>query len=204
MLPRLYYIASNHKDHNHAELVKNACNEGVQLIQLRMKEMSDNAKLETAISCIEICEQFEGVQLIINDDVHITEKIQAAGIHLGRQDTPVFQAKKTLGNKFIFGGTANTMEDCQELIQQQVDYIGLGPFRFTETKKNLSPILGTEGYSKVISQIGTSTPIYAIGGIQLSDITELMKTGIHGIAISSLISNDFKNIKKIQSLLNAA
>jgi len=91
---------------------------------------------------------------------------------------------------FLIGATTNTFEDIRQAARSGASYIGLGPFRFTQTKKRLSPILGLEGYRRIISQCeeaGIHLPIYAIGGIELEDIPDLMKAGVHGIAISGSI-----------------
>lgn len=81
---------------------------------------------------------------------------------------PVAEARKMLGKDFIIGGTANTFEDVKMHYEARADYIGCGPFRFTTTKKNLSPVLGLEGYRSIVSQMkeaGIHLPIVAIGGI---------------------------------------
>ena len=77
-------------------------------------------------------------------------KTGADGVHLGKNDMSPSDARKILGNGYIIGGTANTLDDIERLIKEGVDYIGLGPFRYTETKKNLSPILGIDGYKKIL------------------------------------------------------
>lgn len=78
---------------------------------------------------------------------------------------PIAEARQILGKDFIIGGTANTFEDVQMHYQAGADYIGCGPFRFTTTKKSLSPILGLEGYQAIVSQMktaGINLPIVAI------------------------------------------
>ena len=86
----------------------------------------------------------------------------------------------------------NTFEDIRLAVERGASYIGLGPYRFTGTKKNLSPILGLDGYRKIIAQCkeaGIDIPICAIGGITLEDVGPLMETGITGIAVSGAIIN---------------
>jgi thiamine-phosphate pyrophosphorylase len=116
--------------------------------------------------------------------------VNATGVHLGKTDMPPAEARRILGDGFIIGGTANTFEDIRRLTDEGVDYIGLGPFRFTATKKNLSPILGLEGYKDILSRCraaGIALPVLAIGGITVDDIPALMQTGVSGIAVSSAI-----------------
>ncbi len=93
-----------------------------------------------------------------------------------------------LGKGGIIGCTANTIEDFEHLKGKPVSYIGLGPYRFTETKKKLSPILGLSGYRKLFAQLHTKgitpPPVIGIGGITTDDVSVLMTTGLHGIAVS--------------------
>ena len=191
MLSELYYIASNHPTKSHAELVKEACEADVNLIQLRMKEYSFAQVMETAKECKAICKRYNAT-LIINDYAEVAKQVGAAGIHLGKNDMNSVDARKFLGDKFIIGATANTIDDVEKLIESKVDYIGLGPFNFTETKKNLSPSLGLIGYQNIIEELDALNvefpPIYAIGGIKLENIRKTLKTGVYGVAVSNLIS----------------
>ncbi len=119
--------------------------------------------------------------------------MDADGVHLGLSDMSVEEARLILGNTKIIGGTANTFEDVLQRTAENCDYIGLGPFQFTTTKQNLSPILGLEGYRTIIEKMkmkNINIPIYAIGGIVLENVESLMETGIHGIAVSSLITQN--------------
>jgi thiamine-phosphate pyrophosphorylase len=137
------------------------------------------------------------VKLIINDNVELAKTIGSDGVHLGKSDMNPADARKILGENVIIGGTANTFEDIERLAKQNVNYIGLGPFRFTSTKKNLSPVLGLEGYENILKQCranGIRIPVIAIGGITVADVNTLTSIGLYGIAVSSAInlSTDFK------------
>ena len=124
-------------------------------------------------------------------------------MHLGKNDMPIAEAKKLTDNKFLLGATCNTEDDVFRTIADGADYIGMGPFRFTTTKKNLSAILGLEGYSNIMQKLqsrGMKKPIYAIGGITVADLENLKQTGIYGVAISSVIlesQNPNNTIKQI-------
>ncbi|MBS1564045.1 MAG: thiamine phosphate synthase, partial [Bacteroidetes bacterium] len=113
------------------------------------------------------------------------------GVHIGKEDMPPATARDLLGNEYIIGATANTLEDLIRLSKEPIDYIGLGPYRFTTTKKKLSPILGLEGYRSIFSTLAEENnlpPIVAIGGIVDDDIPLLGTTGLHGVALSAVIS----------------
>ena len=189
MIETLHYITQDHPKKSHAGLCREACMAGVKCVQLRLKDTEDFDWEQEAVECKEIVEEF-GAKLIINDNVEVAQRVFADGVHLGQQDMSVLEARSILGNNILIGGTANTIEDIEQLYKQGADYIGLGPFKFTSTKKALSPILGLEGYRSIVKMLKKSTiPILGIGGIELEDIPTLLKTGIHGIALSGLITH---------------
>ena len=124
--------------------------------------------------------------------MELVERTGADGVHLGKNDMPVNEASKILGADKIIGGTANTFEDIERLARQGANYIGCGPFRFTTTKKNLSPVLVLEGYRTIVAQMKAAhinLPIVAIGGILETDFKDIMATGVTGIAVSGGILN---------------
>lgn len=177
---------------------------GCKWIQLRMKEASTDEIMDTAIKIKNLCKLYKAT-FIIDDHVVIAREVGADGVHLGKNDLPVAEARKIMGNSFIIGGTANTFEDIERLTESGADYIGLGPFRFTETKKNLSPILGIEGYRDIMEKCrkrNISIPIVAIGGITAHDISSIMETGVNGIALSSTILRSPNPVEETANILN--
>ncbi|WP_303315368.1 thiamine phosphate synthase [Flavivirga abyssicola] len=203
MIPKLHYISQGNTGKEHLENIKKACTSGAELVQLRLKNLSKKKILKIAEEAREITLHFQ-TRLIINDHYKIAKKIKADGVHLGKNDTCPTIARKHLETWQIIGGTANTLKDCEMLIEKKVNYIGLGPFRFTTTKDNLSPILGTNGYLTILEALRTDTPIIAIGGITIEDIPDILKTGVHGIAASGEITKDFNKISQFNKLLNTA
>ncbi len=185
----LQWITPNVADSDFlVNLTEKICRNGCRWVQLRLKSCSDDVFLQIGKQLREITHHYYAV-LLINDRVHLVEPLNADGVHVGKNDTPVEQVRQTLGKQKIIGATANTLSDCLQHIENGVDYIGLGPFRFTETKQNLSPVLGLNGYTKIIRRLPAShPPIIAIGGITLPDIPLLQQTGINGIAVSSALS----------------
>jgi thiamine-phosphate diphosphorylase len=169
--------------------VEMACRAGIRLIQLRMKEASDAEFLEVAAAAKETCDRWGSV-LIINDRVEVAVAVDADGVHVGREDMPVREARRLMGEGKIVGGTANTLEDIREHYLGGADYIGLGPYRYTATKKKLSAILGLEGYQRVMRALKAEEmgiPVMAIGGIGLDDVGPLLGTGVYGVAFSGLL-----------------
>ena len=203
----LQYITHHNEKYNYIEGAIHALEGGCKWIQLRMKEASPG-EIEHAIAQLKpLCKQYHAI-LLLDDHVALTAQLDIDGVHLGKHDMPPAEARKILGEKYIIGGTANTFDDILRLVAQDVDYIGLGPYKWTETKQNLSPVLGLDGYKQIIAQCQSmhiTTPIVAIGGIEEDDIAPLMATGVSGIALSGTIlrSNDAtETTKKIISTLN--
>lgn len=182
----LQYITSRPED------AEQACLNGVNWVQLRIKNRSYADWKALALETQAVCRQYTA-RLIINDNVHLAGEIGADGVHVGKQDLPVAEARQLLGTSVIIGGTANTLDDIRTHHAAGADYIGLGPYRFTVTKENLSPILGQEGYSSLLAacgQEGISVPIIAIGGIEVADVPALLRAGTYGIAVSGAITRD--------------
>ena len=186
----LHYISQHAMDGSHLTAIQQALDSGCKWIQLRIKDEAPGDILEYAITARHLCE-VHGARLIINDYPEIALKSGAQGLHLGLDDMPIGLAREIVGTDMIIGGTANTLQQVEQRIADGADYIGLGPFRYTTTKKKLSPVLGLEGYQRILNQMktaGLSIPVIAIGGITQDDVGELMKTGIHGVAISGAIT----------------
>ena len=130
------------------EEIENVVAGGCKWVQLRMKDAEKEEIKEVARKAKEICKKND-VILVIDDYVDIAKELELDGVHLGKNDMPVDEARKLLGEEFIIGATANTFEDIEALRHTDIDYIGLGPFRFTSTKKNLSPVIGIDGYAEI-------------------------------------------------------
>lgn len=189
MSDKLQYISQGSTDQEQLSNIKNALTIGCKWIQLRWKNVSKDEFIPVSLQVKELCQQY-GATFIINDYVEWAQEVDADGIHLGLDDSRIEEARKMLGENKIIGGTANTYEHVLQRIEEGCDYIGLGPFRFTTTKQNLSPILGLEGYKEIMAKLnseGKKAKIYAIGGIELEDIQPILDTGIYGIAASGLI-----------------
>ena len=188
-LEPLYFITMDEAPIGSIQQVEEACRAGIRWIQLRMKEASDVVFRETALAAKAICEA-RGSVLIINDRVEVAAAIDAHGVHLGKEDMPVSEARRILGANKLVGGTANTLEDIRKHHLEGADYIGLGPYRYTTTKKNLSPVLELEGYRRIMSRLEEERidiPVIAIGGIGVEDAAPLLDAGLYGIAFSGML-----------------
>lgn len=196
-LPKLQYISDGKTFDEQYDNILSALDAGIQWIQLRWKN-ADKGDIFYLAEKIKIkCKEYQCL-FVINDYPDIAQQIDADGVHLGLEDMKISEARKILLSHQMIGGTANTLEHVLQRINEQVNYIGLGPLRYTSTKEKLSPVLGFDGYKSIIQALPktTNTPIYAIGGITEKDVKPLLDTGVYGIAVSSIItySNNKKHI----------
>lgn len=200
-IAKLHFITSDHSEISHADQAIRAYKAGCKWVQLRMKDATNEQIEAETLKILPAANEFKAI-LLINDHVDIVLKTGAHGVHLGKSDMCPAEARTILGNNFIIGGTSNTTEDIVSLINKGVDYVGLGPFRFTTTKKNLSPIIGEAGYKNIMSELNQqklAIPVIAIGGILENDIESIKQTGIYGIALAGAIleKNEIEeNIKR--------
>jgi len=203
IIPKLHYISQGNSPKEHIENIQKACTSGAELVQLRLKNISEKKFLKLAKEAREITAHFQ-TRLIINDDYRIAKAIKADGVHLGKTDSCPKIARKHLYTWQMIGGTANSLQDCETLIVKDVDYISLSPFRLTKTKDNSSVVLGLSGYTAITEALKTETPIIGFGGITKEDVTAILETGVSGIAVSEEITQNFNTIKIFNELLKAS
>lgn len=205
----IQYISHFTDRYSYLDGIRLALDGGIQWIQLRMKQASEADFLRIGSEVRRLCDRY-GATFIIDDHVELVRELGADGVHLGKKDMPIAEARNILGEDAIIGGTANTFEDIEMHYRASANYIGCGPFRFTTTKEGLAPTLGLEGYSHImqrVRQAGIGIPIVAIGGITAEDIPGLMQTGIAGIALSGAIlraENPIEMIKELRDSLQAS
>lgn len=189
---RLQFITHHNDRYSYIDSARLALKGGCRWVQLRMKG-ADTATLElTAREVQSLCRVYDAT-FIIDDDVWLAKRIGADGVHLGKEDMPLREAREILGEGSIIGATVNSFEDISACLHRaKPDYFGCGPFRFTTTKEQLAPTLGTEGYSNILHKMQAANidiPIIAIGGISSTDIEALLGCGLNGIALSGAVLN---------------
>ena len=202
---RLQFITHYNQTYSYIDSARIALEGGCRWIQLRMKDVEEGLLEETAVIVQKMCKEY-GATFIIDDNVFLAKKIKADGVHLGKNDMPIAEARNILGEDFIIGGTVNSFEDILFNIETATpNYFGCGPFRFTSTKKNLASILGYEGYQGIINKMrdkNISIPLVAIGGICKDDISNLLVCGVNGIALSGSVLNADDPIKEMRDIVN--
>lgn len=182
MISKLHYITQgNIEGKSHQELAELACKGGVDWVQLRVKDTPYIEWKTIALETREICNRY-GAKLIINDNPKLAVEVGADGVHVGKEDMPLGEVRKLIGDTMILGATTNTIEDIVDASQFKVDYVGLGPYRFTSTKDKLSPVIGLDGFYEIRQRMKKKEieiPVIAIGGILIDDIQEVFSVGVH-------------------------
>ena len=204
----IQFISHFNEKYSYLDSIRLALEGGCKWVQLRMKDASEEEILRNAHQARKLCDQYQAT-FIIDDHVELVRECGADGVHLGKNDMPIADARRLLGDDFIIGGTANTFDDVLSHYRSSANYIGCGPFRFTTTKKGLSPILGLKGYQDIVAKMKSQSidiPIVAIGGITIDDIPSIMQTGVNGIALSGTVLNapdPVQEMKRIMLMHNA-
>lgn len=204
MVP-VQFITHQTEQYSYEESALLALRGGCRWIQLRMKEATEAEAAAVAGRLLKACRE-QGATFIIDDRVELARSVGADGVHLGKSDMPVREARRLLGEGFLIGGTANTLDDVERLWKEGADYVGCGPYRFTETKKNLAPLLGLDGYRAILSGMkerGIRLPLCAIGGIELADVGALLDAGVQGIAVSGCVLRAADPAAAMRALLDA-
>ncbi len=188
-----------------AEQVKGFIAGGGRWVQIRMKEASDEEISSIVNEIKPLCLETETF-LLLNDRVELAKTLDVGGVHLGKTDMLPSKARLILGPAAVIGVTANTIDDIKAVRSLDIDYIGMGPYAMTTTKKNLSPILGLEGIRQLcigMEQQEIEIAHVAVGGITLDDVVPLMEAGANGIAVSGAIANAQDIAKETSRFLEA-
>lgn len=187
---RLQFITHHNERYSYIDSARLALEGGCRWVQLRMKCAEADVLESTAREVQALCRGY-GATFIVDDDVMLAKRIGADGVHLGKEDMPIREAREILGSESIIGATVNSFDDIvAHLRGVRPDYFGCGPFRFTTTKERLAPTLGVEGYRNIVAQMrseGITIPLVAIGGITKSDVPDLLALGLSGIALSGSV-----------------
>jgi len=152
---------------------------GVRLLQVRNKTANSRELLQQVERILSFAPP-DG-QVIVNDRADVALIANATGVHLGQTDLPPASARQILGSNRIVGVSTHNLEQALEADQLPVDYIAVGPIFATTTKRNPDPVIGVEGLAEICRAI--RTPVVAIGGIQLADAEQVLKTGVASIAV---------------------
>lgn len=158
---------------------------GVTAVQLRSEQAYDRRDwYQAALALKEVLAETT-VPLLINDQVDVAMAVQADGVHVGQSDLPVDVVRKLIGTEKMIGLSVSNASQMQSVPWEQVDYLGIGPIYPTNSKGDAAPVLGVEQLQKLVQS--KQCPAVAIGGINRSNITQVMQTGVDGVAVISAI-----------------
>ena len=193
------YLVTDEKACNRKDLYKcieEAIKGGVKIVQLREKNISTKDFYEKALKVKEICKNY-GVLFIINDRLDIAQTVEADGVHLGQSDMPIEKAREILKDKFLIGATARNIEEAKKAELLGADYIGSGAIFGTYTKDNAKKLEMGE-LKKIVASV--KIPVFAIGGININNISLLKNIGLQGTcSVSGILSE--KDCKKAVELM---
>ena len=182
---------------NFYKCIEEAIEGGVKIVQLREKNLLSKDFYEKALKVKEICKSYK-VLFIVNDRLDIVQAVEADGVHLGQSDIPIEVARKILKNKFLIGATARNVDEAIRAELLGADYIGSGAIFGTNTKDNAKK-LEIEDLKKIVASV--KIPVFAIGGININNVSMLKNIGLQGICSVSGILSENNCKKAVETML---
>lgn len=192
----IYFISQDISGYPHADQIEDVCSAGVKMIQFRSKILTLEQQINEGKAIREICIKYQ-CYFIVNDSIELALACEADGVHLGSDDCSIEWAREQLGSEKIIGYACSSYNEVINVMNKDIDYMSIGPFKYTETKKNIGALLGLEGYKYIFNTLNEDLPfpVFAVGGINLDDVEEIAKLPFSGIALSNaLIKHNFKNL----------
>lgn len=174
-----------HGNRSALDIVREAIEGGVTIVQLREKNAPLRYVLEQGKQLRELCRS-RGVPFVVNDRIDVAILLDADGVHVGQDDIPGLQARQLLGDDKFIGISASTMEEAEWAMSQGADYLGIGSIYATSTKQDAGAAIGTTLIQQVKSR--WNIPLVGIGGINPSNAAEVVRSGADGIAVVSAIT----------------
>ena len=156
---------------------------GATCVQLREKELDDEAFLNEAMEISALCRKY-GVPFFINDNVEIAIKCRADGIHVGQEDMEASKVRERVGSDMMIGVSVHSVEEALEAVKNGADCLGVGAMFSTSTKTDVN-VMPKETLRDICAAV--DIPVVAIGGINKSNISQLAGTGVNGVALVSAI-----------------
>lgn len=185
-LNRLYVILdpSVCQERSLIEVLTASAEAGAMLFQYRNKTASMQEAYREALALRQVAAK-AGVLFIVNDRCDLALAVDADGVHLGQGDLPLDLARKVMGPDKLIGISTHNPEQVRAASAGKPDYLGFGPIFTPGSKLDHDPVVGLEGL-RAIRRL-TSLPVFAIGGIQIGQVWEVMEAGADGIAVISAV-----------------
>ncbi len=171
-------------DRSLTDVLKEAATAGTRLFQYRNKSASMKEAYAEALVLRQVALE-AGVTFIVNDRCDLALAVDADGVHLGQGDLPPDLARKVMGPDKLIGISTHNPDQVREATAGKPDYLGFGPIFTPGSKQDHDPVVGLEGLHAMRRL--TSLPVFAIGGIQIDQVGEVMRAGANGVAVISAI-----------------
>ena len=166
------------------DIVLSAIRGGATLIQYREKNASMREKYDLASALCRTVKE-EGIPFIVNDHADLAQAVNADGVHLGQDDLPAAVARRILGEGSIVGVSVGSVAEALRAQEEGADYVSVGPVFPTRTKPDAGEALSREAVMEMVQTV--NIPAIAIGGIDASNASEVMRLGVKGVAVVSAI-----------------
>jgi thiamine-phosphate pyrophosphorylase len=163
-------------------VVADALRGGLRAVQLREKDLTACQLFELAAELRTLTQEY-GAKLLINDRIDVAMAVGADGVHLGRASLPVVVARRILGGTRIIGYSAHSMTEARQAELDGADFVTFGPIYATPSKAAYGEPLGLARLAEVARSL--AIPVFALGGVKLSSIPEVLSFGAHGVALIS-------------------
>ncbi|MDB5114813.1 MAG: Thiamine-phosphate synthase [Mucilaginibacter sp.] len=186
-ISKFHYLTQDLPHRTHVEQAQIACAAGANWLQYRCLTKPDGEMIEEINQIAGICDDW-GATLILTNHYHLLDRVDAQGVHIEDMEADLKAIRAHIGDDKTLGASATDMERLL-FVQDSgvVDYCGYGPFAHTDTKPNNKPLLGFEGYRQ-LQKYAVDLPVIAVGGIGLTDVEQLLQTGVYGIAVSAAVN----------------
>lgn len=205
-ISRFHYLTQDLPHRSHLDQVQLACEAGAKWIQYRCLSKTDDEMLEELHPIASVCDDW-GTTLIVTNHFHLVALADIQGVHIEDMNANLRTVRSIIGEDKTLGASANNFEQIKNHLQNGADYIGCGPFGHTDTKPNQSKHWGIEGYQNIVEELKAAhleIPLIAAGGVQVQNVTDLIHTGIYGVAVSGAVNlseNPQEAYKAIHNLL---
>ena len=200
---RVQFITQVTEKYSYVDTARIALEGGCRWIQLKIGNVSLDEVESVAIEVQQLCKDYGSI-FIIDGYVNLAKKLMADGVFLERRDISIREARQFLGEKFIIGASANNFYHVQQHYIGGADYIACSPYRYTANKQDLSPVLGVEGCMRIVQQMesrGIHLPVIVVGGITCDDVSNVLNTGVDGIAVSNAVLQSANPVKEMNNFV---
>jgi thiamine-phosphate pyrophosphorylase len=199
----LYVITPDAPPDEVVDIATAAVRGGAGIVQLRHKTLARGDLLDLARRIRAVTAQ-AGVLFVVNDQVDIALLSEADGVHLGPDDLSIASARRIAGDRLLIGASASSPEAARVAIEDGADYLGCGP-AFATPVKSEKKVIGPKGVAAIAAAVGPAVPVFAIGGIDASNVAQLIAEGLRRVCVIRAISgaaDPEQAARRLRAMLN--